>query len=60
MSDQLDDKHRDWISKCEESDKLTEWELNFIKSLKKQLDNKRSLSIKQADILERIYADKTD
>lgn len=52
--------HYDWIEACLSSDKLTEWEDNFVNSIKQQLEKKGSLSVKQAEILERIYADKTD
>lgn len=49
-----------WIAACEASDKLTEWESNFVASVKKYLEDKGKLSPKQADVLERIYAEKTD
>lgn len=44
------------LSDCMSRDLLlNEWETEFIGSLEKQLDNNRSLSIKQIDILERIW-----
>ena len=49
-----------WIAACESSDKLTEWESNFVSSVKIYLEKNGKLSPKQADILERIYAEKTD
>lgn len=52
--------HYSWIEACQASDKLTEWEDNFINSVFEQLTKRGSLSDKQAEILERIYADKTD
>lgn len=52
--------HSEWIEKCELSGKLTEWEANFIESIRKYLEDKGSLSPKQVEILERIYAEKTD
>jgi hypothetical protein len=52
--------HQEWIEKSLLSDSLTEWEDGFLKSIKKQLENKGSLSPKQIEILERIYAEKTD
>lgn len=38
---------------------LTEWEDNFIISIRDQFNRKRSLSEKQFNILEKIYAEKT-
>ena len=38
---------------------LSDWELNFIMSFKRQLEEGRNLSIKQMEILERIYEEKT-
>lgn len=38
---------------------LTEWEDNFIISIRDQFNRKRSLSDRQFEILERIYAEKT-
>jgi hypothetical protein len=52
--------HHEWIDKSLASDKLTEWEQTFIESLKEQLERKGSLSPRQVEILEKIYADKTD
>lgn len=53
-------QYHNWIAACEASDKLTEWETNFVQSVKKYLEDKGRLSPKQVEILERIYADKTD
>ena len=52
--------HQAWIEAYQSSDKLTEWEDNFVSSLKEQLEKKGSLSSKQVEILERIYAERTD
>ena len=62
MPDAADDYHifHSWIEACEGSDRLTEWEYNFVASVKKQLETKGSLSPKQIEVLERIYADKTN
>lgn len=49
-----------WIEACERSDKLTDWEANFIASVRRYLESRGSLSAKQEEVLERIYADKTD
>ena len=50
-----------WIEDIisEAADKLTPWETNFVESVSKQLDRTGSLSQKQEEILERIYAEKT-
>jgi uncharacterized membrane-anchored protein len=52
--------HHEWIDQCLECDRLTEWEEEFVTSVKEQLEKKGSLSEKQVEILERIYADRTD
>lgn len=52
--------YQEWIEKCQTSDKLTEWEANFVASVKRYLETRGGLSSKQVEILERIYADKTD
>lgn len=39
---------------------LTEWEDNFMGSIKIQFQQGRNLSNKQVEILERIYAEKTE
>jgi hypothetical protein len=38
---------------------LTDWELNFLASITDQFNRRGSLSQKQFDILEKIYAEKT-
>lgn len=38
---------------------LNQWEFDFVVSIKMQLTNSRQLSQKQAEILERIYTEKT-
>ena len=58
--DELYNQHIHWIESIENwATDLTEWEDKFVSSLKEQLLKRGSLSIKQAEILERIYADKT-
>jgi len=51
-----------WIDaiKDEASDSLTDWETDFIESIENQLDARGQLSEKQEEILERIYAQKTN
>lgn len=44
------------IGDCENrSDKLSDWELNFIDSISRQLSTTGSLSQKQLDTLDRIW-----
>lgn len=52
--------YKSWVDalKNEASDELTNWEIDFIDSIENQLTF-RNLSEKQAEILERIYANKT-
>ncbi len=38
---------------------LSEWELDFLTSIKDQFDRRGMLTTKQFEILERIYAEKT-
>ena len=56
-------KHRDvisdWIEQCQASRKLTKWEADFIDSIAEQFDARGSISDRQEEILERIYAEKT-
>lgn len=40
-------------------ERLTQWELDFLYSVTTQFERKGTLSRKQFDVLERIYADKT-
>ena len=50
----------DWFKSIEETGvNLTKWEQDFVESVKEQFEKKGSLSEKQQEILERIYADKT-
>jgi repressor of nif and glnA expression len=50
----------DWIERINtEGRKLTEWELEFMESIAEQFDRIGSLSDRQEEILERIYAEKT-
>jgi hypothetical protein len=49
-----------WLSAIEEdSDGLTKWEEGFVDSLRDQFDRTGSISDRQEEILERIYAEKT-
>lgn len=47
------------IERIQTMAKLTEWEDNFIMSVKQQLEVKGTLSPRQAEIVERIHNDKT-
>jgi len=60
MINETDILHNHWIEIIEtEGKNLSKWEQDFIQSLRDRIDTGRSLSEKQAAILERIYADKT-
>lgn len=49
-----------WLETIEEQGRgLSVWEEEFVASVASQLDQGRSLSDKQVQILERIYAEKT-
>ena len=50
---------KQWIAAVnDEGRKLTDWEVQFMESITEQFDNSGSLSEKQEEILERIYAEK--
>jgi hypothetical protein len=49
-----------WIDTVNEEGRgLTEWEEDFMDSITEQFETRRSLSERQEEILERIYAEKT-
>ncbi len=49
-----------WLQKiAEDGVNLDEWETAFVASIAEQLSEGRSLSEKQAAVLERIYSEKT-
>jgi len=50
---------RKWIDLAQQSDRLTGWEADFLQSISDQLFEHDTLSVRQAEILERIYAEKT-
>jgi len=53
-------KWREWIEAAQlAGEKLTKWEENFLESISEQLTERGSLSERQVEILERIYAEKT-
>jgi hypothetical protein len=50
----------DWLTRIREEGKgLTPWEENFIEDLTSQFEETQSISDRQEEILERIYAQKT-
>lgn len=50
----------DWISTVESEGRgLTDWEQHFIESIREQFEQRGTISDKQEEILERIYAEKT-
>ena len=51
---------QNWIIKIEEEARnLTEWEENFVASVKDQFEKWHRISDRQEEILEEIYANKT-
>lgn len=53
------DVYISWVDSIVEEADLTKWEANFIDSISEWLDSGRNLSERQAEILERIYSEKT-
>lgn len=53
--------YKDWhmAIEMEAADELSEWEMNFINDIGMKLDNGWPLTKRQAEVLERIYAEKT-
>jgi len=56
--DLIDKPRFAWIMTGIDFEKLSEWESGFIESCEKQLAYKPELSLKQTEILERIYSEK--
>lgn len=50
---------KDWLDQCSQSRRLTKWEQDFIESISEQFDERGSISDRQEEILERIYAERT-
>lgn len=51
-----DEDPRELVADCiNRQSKMTDWEVNFIASLDEQLDQGKSLSERQTEILERIW-----
>lgn len=59
----IQEKHKLWTHYIDalhtEAVGLTKWEENFVESVAEQLTTKGSLSPRQEEILERIYAERT-
>lgn len=52
--------YEDWLWKIREhAHGLSKWEAEFVDSIAQQLEERGTLSDRQADILERIYSEKT-
>ena len=53
--------YKSWIDACinESKRRLSKWEEEFLESISDQLTNRGDLSERQAEILERIYSEKT-
>jgi hypothetical protein len=56
--DLMDKRRFEWILTGIDYEKLNSWEERFIESCEKQLKYKQELTLKQTEILERIYSDK--
>lgn len=55
-----DKDYHSWLNAIEETGRgLTTWEEEFVEDMGELLERGRPLSERQADILERIYAEKT-
>lgn len=51
---------REWLDRIEATGRgLTPWEQDFVASLNEQMEEKRTPTERQMEILERIYADRT-
>ena len=51
---------QEWVDKIQEQGRgLTKWEEDFVESIADRLSSGQSLSERQEEILERIYAEKT-
>ncbi len=56
----MTETHKEWCQRIlDESTNLSVWETDFVESIDLQLRGGRSLSERQAEILERIYSEKT-
>ena len=54
------ERHDAWLAAIEaDGINLTPWEEDFVASLKQQRESDRTLSERQAEILERIYCERT-
>lgn len=57
---QSQETYAKWIYECQHNGRgLTDWEEHFIESLDQQMTDGRGITPRQAEILERIYAEKT-
>jgi len=60
MNEKEKDVHTRWAETCREEGRgLTKWEEEFIDSVLDRLNSGKTLSARQAEILENIYAEKT-
>ena len=60
MSRQETDEHKRWVECIKtEGCRLTPWEEQFVSDIGDRLDSGYTLSDRQVEILERIYAEKT-
>ena len=50
------EENEDMITDCENrSEQLSDWECNFIDSIRRQFDNTNSLSDRQEEMLEKVW-----
>lgn len=60
MNDEEKKLIEEWFKEIDEKGvNLTKWEEDFMDSIKEQYKERKYLSMKQMEILERIYADRT-
>jgi len=50
---------QNWLDQALASKKLSKWETDFLESLAEQFEEKQWLSLRQQEILEKIYSEKT-
>lgn len=52
--------YQDWIKAIMDEATLNSWETDFIASISNRLDNGRTLTQAQEEVLDRIYTEKTN
>ena len=54
----MDKKRFAWIVKALDAEKLTDWELQFLGDLEYRIESGKELTVRQEEILERIFEEK--